>query len=143
LQCESSDFMSVWTAFIILLLKLASQFSVLHVKDSPSGTLELGLCDVCGSYLSRLDNDQQLVDRFYGKMHLGYAQMRKTYEAFPKELSGRSRPMQDGDSSPAPWRATREAMEMKGMGLERAVTVRGVAEEVVDSEREGEDLEKL
>jgi LUC7 N_terminus len=96
------------------------------VKDSPSGTLGLGFCDVCGSYLSRLDNDQRLADRFYGKMHLGYAQMRKTYEAYPKELRGRSRPMQDGDSSPGPWGVTREAMEMKGMGVEGAVTVGGV-----------------
>lgn len=51
--------------------------------------------------------------------------------------------MQDGDSSPAPWGATREAMEMKGMGVEWAVTVGGVAEEVVDSEGEGEDLERV
>jgi len=69
----------------------------------PSGHQKLQVCDVCGAYLSRLDNDRRLADHFYGKMHLGYAQMRKTYEAFPKELKGRSRPVVDdveGNSAP-------------------------------------------
>uniref|UniRef100_L7JEM6 Uncharacterized protein n=1 Tax=Pyricularia oryzae (strain P131) TaxID=1143193 RepID=L7JEM6_PYRO1 len=55
----------------------------------PSGHQKLQVCDVCGAYLSRLDNDRRLADHFYGKMHLGYAQMRKTYDAFPKELRSR------------------------------------------------------
>lgn len=41
---------------------------------------------MCGAYLSRLDNDRRLADHFYGKMHLGYAQMRKTWEGLQKEL---------------------------------------------------------
>ncbi len=45
------------------------------------------MCDVCGAYLSRLDNDRRLADHFYGKMHLGYAQMRKTYDSFPKRIT--------------------------------------------------------
>ncbi|KAI1369948.1 LUC7 protein [Xylaria arbuscula] len=63
----------------------------------PSGHQKLQVCDVCGAYLSRLDNDRRLADHFYGKMHLGYAQMRKTYDALVKER-GRGRPppmMQD------------------------------------------------
>ncbi|KAI6247112.1 U1 snRNP-associated protein [Erysiphe necator] len=64
--------------------------------SGPSGHQKLQVCDVCGAYLSRLDNDRRLADHFYGKMHLGYANMRKTYEAFPKELRGR-RPLVDSE----------------------------------------------
>ncbi|KAF8850119.1 LUC7-domain-containing protein [Acephala macrosclerotiorum] len=78
------------------------ELKALSDTSGPSGHQKLQVCDVCGAYLSRLDNDRRLADHFYGKMHLGYAQMRKTYEAFPKELRGRRPPMQDdGDHSPA------------------------------------------
>ena len=58
---------------------------------------------MCGAYLSRLDNDRRLADHFYGKMHLGYAQMRRTLETLQKELKGRPPPMRQdaGDGSPA------------------------------------------
>lgn len=49
---------------------------------------ELQICDVRGAYLSRLDNDRRLADHLYGKMHHGYAQMRKSYESLQKELFG-------------------------------------------------------
>ena len=62
------------------------ELKALSDTSGPSGHQKLQVCDVCGAYLSRLDNDRRLADHFYGKMHLGYAQMRKTYEAFPKEL---------------------------------------------------------
>ncbi|KAH7109267.1 hypothetical protein B0J11DRAFT_512923 [Dendryphion nanum] len=58
----------------------------------PSGHQKLQVCDVCGAYLSRLDNDRRLADHFYGKLHLGYAQMRKSYEALKKELAGKVPP---------------------------------------------------
>ncbi|GAP89446.1 putative luc7-domain-containing protein [Rosellinia necatrix] len=75
----------------------------------PSGHQKLQVCDVCGAYLSRLDNDRRLADHFYGKMHLGYAQMRKTYDTLLRERGrgggGRPPPMMqdegprdDGDS---------------------------------------------
>ncbi|OQU94680.1 hypothetical protein CLAIMM_01010 [Cladophialophora immunda] len=60
--------------------------------SGPSGHQKLQVCDVCGAYLSRLDNDRRLADHFYGKMHLGYAQMRRTHEALQKELKGRGPP---------------------------------------------------
>src|ERR1700753_4044784 len=60
--------------------------------SGPSGHQKLQVCDVCGAYLSRLDNDRRLADHFYGKMHLGYAQMRKTYETLQKELKGKAPP---------------------------------------------------
>ncbi|KUI53630.1 hypothetical protein VM1G_05374 [Cytospora mali] len=72
------------------------ELKALSDTSGPSGHQKLQVCDVCGAYLSRLDNDRRLADHFYGKMHLGYAQMRKTYEAFPKEMRGRSRPMMGG-----------------------------------------------
>jgi uncharacterized membrane protein YgcG len=65
--------------------------------SGPSGHQKLQVCDVCGAYLSRLDNDRRLADHFYGKMHLGYAQMRKTYENLQKELKGRGPPPQRQD----------------------------------------------
>lgn len=76
------------------------ELKALSDTSGPSGHQKLQVCDVCGAYLSRLDNDRRLADHFYGKMHLGYAQMRKTYDAFPKEMKGRSRPpMGDDDGS--------------------------------------------
>lgn len=61
----------------------------------PSGHQKLQVCDVCGAYLSRLDNDRRLADHFYGKMHLGYAQMRKSYDALAKVVKGRAAPARD------------------------------------------------
>ncbi|KAI9048827.1 hypothetical protein LZ554_007658 [Drepanopeziza brunnea f. sp. 'monogermtubi'] len=69
------------------------ELKALSDTSGPSGHQKLQVCDVCGAYLSRLDNDRRLADHFYGKMHLGYAQMRKTFEAFPKELRMRRAPM--------------------------------------------------
>ncbi|KAJ9144175.1 LUC7-domain-containing protein [Pleurostoma richardsiae] len=83
-------------------LERERELKALSDTSGPSGHQKLQVCDVCGAYLSRLDNDRRLADHFYGKMHLGYAQMRKTYESFPKEMRGRSRPSMmsggDGDS---------------------------------------------
>ena len=77
------------------------ELKALSDTSGPSGHQKLQVCDVCGAYLSRLDNDRRLADHFYGKMHLGYAQMRKTYDAFPKELKmrgGGPRAMMSGDA---------------------------------------------
>lgn len=83
------------------------ELKTLTDTGGPSGHQKLQVCDVCGAYLSRLDNDRRLADHFYGKMHLGYANMRKSYEALQKELKGRqppSRPDDRGDSrGPGGW----------------------------------------
>lgn len=71
------------------------ELKALSDTSGPSGHQKLQVCDVCGAYLSRLDNDRRLADHFYGKMHLGYAQMRKTYETLSKELKGRPPPIRD------------------------------------------------
>ncbi|KAH9907276.1 LUC7 protein [Xylariomycetidae sp. FL2044] len=68
------------------------ELKALSDTSGPSGHQKLQVCDVCGAYLSRLDNDRRLADHFYGKMHLGYAQMRKTYETLSRDLRGRGRP---------------------------------------------------
>jgi hypothetical protein len=78
------------------------ELKALSDTSGPSGHQKLQVCDVCGAYLSRLDNDRRLADHFYGKMHLGYAQMRKTYEAFPKELKHRRAPIQSDESGDSP-----------------------------------------
>jgi uncharacterized membrane protein YgcG len=88
----STEFFKVRTA------KLAKEQAERELKSlsdtsGPSGHQKLQVCDVCGAYLSRLDNDRRLADHFYGKMHLGYAQMRKTYEALQKEMKGRAPPI--------------------------------------------------
>lgn len=72
------------------------ELKALSDTSGPSGHQKLQVCDVCGAYLSRLDNDRRLADHFFGKMHLGYAQMRKTYEQFPKEMRGRRGPPMGG-----------------------------------------------
>ncbi|KAF2269671.1 LUC7-domain-containing protein [Lojkania enalia] len=68
------------------------ELKALADTGGPSGHQKLQVCDVCGAYLSRLDNDRRLADHFYGKMHLGYAQMRKSYNALQQELKGRQPP---------------------------------------------------
>jgi hypothetical protein len=73
------------------------ELKALSDTSGPSGHQKLQVCDVCGAYLSRLDNDRRLADHFYGKMHLGYASMRKTYETLQKELKGRPPPVRDED----------------------------------------------
>ncbi|RLV90870.1 hypothetical protein JA1_004255 [Spathaspora sp. JA1] len=41
---------------------------------------KLQVCQGCGAYLSRLDSDRRLADHFIGKIHLGYVQMRQSYD---------------------------------------------------------------
>jgi hypothetical protein len=78
------------------------ELKALSDTSGPSGHQKLQVCDVCGAYLSRLDNDRRLADHFYGKMHLGYAQMRKTYEALQKELKGKPPPQNDYNAPSGP-----------------------------------------
>lgn len=91
------------------------ELKALSDTSGPSGHQKLQVCDVCGAYLSRLDNDRRLADHFYGKMHLGYAQMRKAYDSFPKEMKSRARqqpPMDDdgprGPKGPGGYRGYKE-----------------------------------
>lgn len=67
---------------------LERDLKALADTSGPSGHQKLQVCDVCGAYLSRLDNDRRLADHFFGKMHLGYAKMRETYSILQKEMKG-------------------------------------------------------
>ena len=69
----------------------------LQDTSGPSGHQKLQVCDVCGAYLSRLDNDRRLADHFFGKMHMGYSDMRKTYKKLSEELKGRPPPARRHD----------------------------------------------
>lgn len=71
------------------------ELKTLSDTSGPSGHQKLQVCDVCGAYLSRLDNDRRLADHFFGKMHLGYAQMRRENERLIRELKGRPPPARD------------------------------------------------
>ncbi|KAJ9298572.1 hypothetical protein DTO271G3_3539 [Paecilomyces variotii] len=76
------------------------ELKTLSDTSGPSGHQKLQVCDVCGAYLSRLDNDRRLADHFYGKMHMGYSDMRKTYKKLSEELKGRPPPVRhDEDDS--------------------------------------------
>ncbi|KAJ5899384.1 U1 snRNP splicing complex subunit [Penicillium taxi] len=84
------------------LQKEASERDLKNLQDTsgPSGHQKLQVCDVCGAYLSRLDNDRRLADHFFGKMHMGYSEMRKTFKKLSSELKGRrppSRQFEDDD----------------------------------------------
>jgi DNA repair exonuclease SbcCD ATPase subunit len=75
----------------------------LQDTSGPSGHQKLQVCDVCGAYLSRLDNDRRLADHFFGKMHMGYSDMRKTYKKLSEELKGRPPPVRHHDDDEGGW----------------------------------------
>ncbi|KAF7591130.1 splicing factor [Aspergillus hancockii] len=75
----------------------------LQDTSGPSGHQKLQVCDVCGAYLSRLDNDRRLADHFFGKMHMGYSDMRKTFKKLSEELKGRAPPIRHHDDDDGGW----------------------------------------
>ncbi|KAL2217400.1 putative U1 snRNP splicing complex subunit [Thermoascus aurantiacus ATCC 26904] len=79
------------------------ELKTLSDTSGPSGHQKLQVCDVCGAYLSRLDNDRRLADHFYGKMHMGYSDMRKTYKKLSEELKGRPPPARHHDDEEGGW----------------------------------------
>ncbi|KAK5097240.1 splicing factor [Exophiala xenobiotica] len=95
----ASEFFKVRTA---KMAKEQAEHDLKSLSDTsgPSGHQKLQVCDVCGAYLSRLDNDRRLADHFYGKMHLGYAQMRKTYDKLQQETKGKPPPHRPEDMAP-------------------------------------------
>lgn len=76
------------------------QLKNLSDTQGPSGHQKLQVCDVCGAYLSRLDNDRRLADHFFGKMHIGFATMRKTHAALKEQLRDKKPPPRDDYSLP-------------------------------------------
>ncbi|ODQ67587.1 LUC7-domain-containing protein [Nadsonia fulvescens var. elongata DSM 6958] len=51
-----------------------------EVSGIGGGHQKLQVCETCGAYLSRLDNDRRLADHFLGKLHVGYRIMREYYK---------------------------------------------------------------
>ncbi|TQC37571.1 hypothetical protein EEB14_61795, partial [Rhodococcus sp. WS4] len=64
---------------------LAEQARVIAENVGQTAQQKLQVCEVCGAYLSRLDNDRRLADHFVGKIHLGYELMRMTYNTLKKK----------------------------------------------------------
>ncbi|KAJ6072822.1 hypothetical protein N7467_010907 [Penicillium canescens] len=75
----------------------------LQDTSGPSGHQKLQVCDVCGAYLSRLDNDRRLADHFFGKMHMGYSDMRKNCKKLSIELKGRAPPVRHHEEDDNPY----------------------------------------
>ncbi|KAI5965662.1 LUC7 [Candida pseudojiufengensis] len=55
-----------------------ARFTIENIGQTSQQKLQV--CDGCGAYLSRLDNDRRLADHFVGKIHLGYVQLRQAYD---------------------------------------------------------------
>ncbi|KAG7693532.1 hypothetical protein KL930_000544 [Ogataea haglerorum] len=64
---------------------VATQYTEMVENINQSAQQKLQVCEQCGAYLSRLDNDRRLADHFVGKMHLAYVEMRRALA----ELKGR------------------------------------------------------
>lgn len=77
------------------ILDARQQLAALNEQSGPSGHQKLQVCDTCAAYLSRLDNDRRLADHFSGKLHLGFAHMRKHLVALKEATRGRAQPQRD------------------------------------------------
>lgn len=66
--------------------KLAENARAVVENVGQSSQQKLQVCEQCGAYLSRLDNDRRLADHFVGKIHLGYVQMRGAYAELNAKL---------------------------------------------------------
>lgn len=60
--------------------KLAEHVRQIAENVGQSAQQKLQVCEGCGAYLSRLDNDRRLADHFVGKIHLGYVNIRRQYD---------------------------------------------------------------
>ncbi|KAJ5090056.1 LUC7-domain-containing protein [Penicillium argentinense] len=79
--------------------KLEQELKELQETSGPSGHQKLTVCDVCGAYLSRLDNDRRLADHFLGKLHVGYRDMRKECKELEEQLKDRVPPQRQYDEA--------------------------------------------
>jgi len=72
------------------LKKLRVEADMIYREALPPGPPQqqqkLHVCDVCGSFLSILDNDRRLADHFGGRMHIGYVKCREKYNALKTKL---------------------------------------------------------
>lgn len=60
-------------------LKICLQtYSATLERLNNMGHQKIQVCEVCGAYMSKIDNDKRLVDHFIGKIHLTYADIRRS-----------------------------------------------------------------
>lgn len=64
--------------FIIEKESVSNRYSSTLERLNTVGQQKLQVCETCGAYMSKVDNDRRLVDHFVGKIHLAYAEMRYT-----------------------------------------------------------------
>ena len=60
--------------------KLSQQARRITENVGQTSQQKLQVCDGCGAYLSRLDNDRRLADHFVGKIHMGYLEIRENFK---------------------------------------------------------------
>lgn len=66
--------------------KEAREQELVNINSGADDHQKLQVCDVCGAYLSKLDNDRRLADHFGGKLHQGYYRMRTAADANDKVI---------------------------------------------------------
>lgn len=66
--------------------KEAREQELMNINSGADDHQKLQVCDVCGAYLSKLDNDRRLADHFGGKLHQGYFRMRSAAEVNDKVI---------------------------------------------------------
>lgn len=60
--------------------RLSQQARKITENVGQTSQQKLQVCDGCGAYLSRLDNDRRLADHFVGKIHMGYLELRNNFK---------------------------------------------------------------
>lgn len=67
--------------------KESREQELVKINSGADDHQKLQVCDVCGAYLSKLDNDRRLADHFGGKLHQGYFRMRTAADANDKVIA--------------------------------------------------------
>lgn len=90
------------TQLLVARMDKEAELKKLEENTGASGHQKLLVCDVCAAFLSRLDNDRRLADHFFGKVHIGYTQLREKYDELKKQWAGRAPPVRAWDRPAAP-----------------------------------------
>lgn len=73
--------------FIVEKEAVSERYSATLERLNTVGQQKLQVCEVCGAYMSKVDNDRRLADHFLGKIHIAYAGMRHTLDELKKKHS--------------------------------------------------------
>lgn len=74
--------------YIIEKEAVSERYSATLERLNTIGQQKLQVCEVCGAYMSKVDNDRRLADHFLGKIHLAYAGMRRTLDGLRERYNG-------------------------------------------------------